>query len=164
MQQEVRRSGRSPEQGATADPGGNETDRSRLGGSFHAGCDSAQGHSESRHAGGPESSASCAESCGTSASGERRSLLAGTVLGLILCYRKLISPWLPDCCRFEPSCSAYGLQAVQTHGAVKGSLLTVWRILRCNPFSKGGYDPVPPRGAWKNHFGTPGKDSSNEIR
>lgn len=46
-------------------------------------------------------------------------------------------------CPYYPCCSQYGLEAVQKHGAIKGSLLALWRILRCNPFSKGGYDPVP---------------------
>ena len=46
-------------------------------------------------------------------------------------------------CPYVPSCSAYGYEAISKYGAVKGGLLTVWRILRCNPFSKGGYDPVP---------------------
>ncbi|GHU45149.1 putative membrane protein insertion efficiency factor [Clostridia bacterium] len=63
---------------------------------------------------------------------------------LIKIYRKYISPakGMP-CCRYYPTCSAYGLEAIQKHGAIKGSFLAMWRILRCNPFSKGGYDPVP---------------------
>ena len=51
-------------------------------------------------------------------------------------------------CRYHPSCSSYGLQAVQRHGAIKGFLLTTWRVLRCNPFSGGGVDPVPDTGRW----------------
>ncbi len=46
-------------------------------------------------------------------------------------------------CKFTPTCSQYGIEAIEKHGAIKGLLLTIWRILRCNPFSKGGYDPVP---------------------
>ncbi|MBQ9920904.1 MAG: membrane protein insertion efficiency factor YidD [Clostridia bacterium] len=61
----------------------------------------------------------------------------------ILFYRKFISPLFPPCCRFTPTCSQYALEAFQKHGALKGLVLTVWRILRCNPFSKGGHDPVP---------------------
>ncbi len=49
-----------------------------------------------------------------------------------------------SCCRFYPNCSAYAIEALQVHGALKGSALSVWRILRCNPFCKGGVDPVPP--------------------
>jgi len=53
-------------------------------------------------------------------------------------------------CRFEPSCSRYALDALERHGALKGALLAVWRVLRCNPLSKGGYDPVPPPGRWRS--------------
>lgn len=67
---------------------------------------------------------------------------------LITAYRSWLSPMLGPRCKYHPSCSAYGLRAVAVHGAVKGSLLTLWRLLRCNPFSKGGYDPVPDHGHW----------------
>ena len=70
-------------------------------------------------------------------------------LALLYAYRYTISPILPPTCRFHPSCSAYTLQAVQTHGVGKGVLLGVWRLLRCNPWNLGGLDPVPPRGAWR---------------
>lgn len=65
-------------------------------------------------------------------------------------YRRFISPLLGRNCRFTPSCSEYALEALQLHGAVKGSLLACWRILRCNPLCRAGYDPVPPRGKWKH--------------
>lgn len=58
-------------------------------------------------------------------------------------YRAFISPALPPCCRFCPTCSAYALGALQKHGAAKGLLLSSKRILRCNPWCVGGYDPVP---------------------
>jgi putative membrane protein insertion efficiency factor len=61
-------------------------------------------------------------------------------------YRWALSPLVGPCCRFEPSCSAYAEEAVHTHGAVRGLGMTVWRLLRCQPFSRGGLDPVPPRG------------------
>ena len=67
------------------------------------------------------------------------------LMALVRFYRKNISPLSPPRCRFSPTCSAYALEALEVHGALKGGLLTLWRILRCNPFSKGGYDPVPPR-------------------
>ena len=68
------------------------------------------------------------------------------MIGLVKLYRKFISPIKPNCCRFTPTCSAYALEAFQKRGFFVGFILTAWRILRCNPFSKGGYDPVPERG------------------
>ena len=66
------------------------------------------------------------------------------VLGLIRAYQKLVSPSLPEnTCRFYPSCSHYGYQAVYKYGALKGTVMAIWRVLRCNPFNPGGYDPVP---------------------
>lgn len=58
-------------------------------------------------------------------------------------YQKYLSPLKSTKCPYIPSCSQYGLEAIQKYGALKGGLLAIWRILRCNPFSKGGYDPVP---------------------
>jgi putative membrane protein insertion efficiency factor len=58
-------------------------------------------------------------------------------------YRRLIGPLLPRVCRFHPTCSAYAMQALEKHGGLKGSWLTVWRLLRCHPFHPGGIDPVP---------------------
>jgi putative membrane protein insertion efficiency factor len=72
----------------------------------------------------------------------------GLLLGLIRWYRRDISPGRPPCCRFIPTCSAYALEAVELHGAVKGGLLALWRILRCHPFHREKtfiYDPVPPK-------------------
>ena len=60
-------------------------------------------------------------------------------------YRKFISPIKPRCCRFTPSCSQYALEAIEKYGALKGGWLALKRILRCHPFHKGGYDPVPPK-------------------
>jgi len=65
------------------------------------------------------------------------------MIGFIKAWRAVISPMYGNVCKYYPSCSAYGLEAVRTHGAVKGGALTMWRIMRCNPWSKGGYDPVP---------------------
>ena len=62
---------------------------------------------------------------------------------IIKFYRKYISPIKTTKCPYYPTCSEYGLEAVEKHGALKGGMLTAWRICRCNPFSKGGYDPVP---------------------
>jgi len=64
-------------------------------------------------------------------------------------YRKFISPLKPPCCRFSPTCSEYAFQAIDRFGAIRGSLLAIWRVLRCNPFCKGGYDPVPDKFTFK---------------
>ena len=58
-------------------------------------------------------------------------------------YQKYLSPLKYTKCPYYPTCSQYGLEAIEKYGALKGGLMAVWRILRCNPFSKGGYDPVP---------------------
>lgn len=63
-------------------------------------------------------------------------------------YQKFISPHLGKNCRFLPTCSQYALEALEIHGPIKGLLLSIWRILRCNPFGKCGFDPVPPKGRW----------------
>lgn len=70
------------------------------------------------------------------------------MVALIRGYQKHISPHLGHHCRFVPTCSEYAAQALQVHGPVKGLLLAVWRILRCNPLGKFGFDPVPPKGRW----------------
>ncbi|MGQ0612287.1 MAG: membrane protein insertion efficiency factor YidD [Planctomycetaceae bacterium] len=70
-------------------------------------------------------------------------------VALIDAYRRLVSPLLPPLCRFHPSCSAYAREAVQVHGAAKGVLLALLRLLRCNPACRGGEDPVPVAGRWR---------------
>jgi putative membrane protein insertion efficiency factor len=57
-------------------------------------------------------------------------------------YRRFVSPALPRRCKYEPTCSAYAVQALRAHGPLRGIVLAAWRLLRCNPFSHGGYDPV----------------------
>lgn len=77
------------------------------------------------------------------------------LIGLIHFYQRAISANTPPSCRFVPTCSAYAIEAIERFGAFKGTALAVWRILRCNPLCKGGYDPVPekkekrPRGGHK---------------
>ena len=71
--------------------------------------------------------------------------VASLLILLVRAYRRFLSPLLGQQCRFQPSCSAYGLEALHTHGALRGSWLTVRRIARCHPFHPGGYDPVPPK-------------------
>ena len=65
------------------------------------------------------------------------------LLALIRLYQRHISPCFPAHCRFTPTCSQYAWEAIMKYGALKGTGLAIWRILRCNPFCKGGYDPVP---------------------
>src|ERR1700677_203891 len=81
----------------------------------------------------------------------RRSAGVWVLVVLLTGYRRLGSPLLPPSCRFYPSCSAYALEAVQVHGALRGSWLAVRRLSRCHPFHAGGLDPVPPArtaGTW----------------
>ena len=68
------------------------------------------------------------------------------MIWLVRLYQRFISPLKSPCCRFTPTCSAYAIEAYKKRGFFIGTILTVWRILRCNPFSKGGYDPVPEKG------------------
>ena len=68
------------------------------------------------------------------------------MIWLVRLYQKIISPLKPPCCRFTPTCSAYAIEAFRKRGFFVGLILTAWRILRCNPFCKGGYDPVPKTG------------------
>lgn len=70
-------------------------------------------------------------------------MIGRTLVGAIRLYQRFLSPLLPPSCRFTPSCSKYTVEAIQRYGAVRGGLMGAWRILRCNPFGKGGYDPVP---------------------
>ena len=70
-------------------------------------------------------------------------MLREALMSLVRGYRLLLSPWLGSACRFEPTCSAYSLQALEKHGAAAGTYLTVARLLRCHPWCAGGHDPVP---------------------
>ena len=71
------------------------------------------------------------------------------MIWLIRLYQRFISPIKTNCCRITPTCSSYAIEAFTKRGFFVGFALTTWRLLRCNPFSKGGYDPVPERGARK---------------
>jgi putative membrane protein insertion efficiency factor len=72
------------------------------------------------------------------------------LVGVVLAYRRTVGLLFAGRCRFDPSCSAYALEAIRVHGAAKGSMLTLWRILRCSPLTAGGLDPVPRRGSWRS--------------
>jgi putative membrane protein insertion efficiency factor len=71
------------------------------------------------------------------------------VVGFLRLYRRVISPLYGDVCRYYPSCSAYALEAVETHGSVRGGWLTIHRIGRCHPWAAGGVDPVPAEFSWR---------------
>jgi putative membrane protein insertion efficiency factor len=78
----------------------------------------------------------------------RRALRAAVCAPIVL-YRKAISPALPRRCRYEPTCSSYAIQAIERYGVARGLVLAAWRLLRCNPFSRGGYDPVDAQRLFK---------------
>jgi putative membrane protein insertion efficiency factor len=71
-----------------------------------------------------------------------RGLALVLVTAPVRLYQRVISPALPRRCKYEPTCSAYAVEALRTHGVLRGSVLAIWRLVRCNPFSHGGYDPV----------------------
>lgn len=77
--------------------------------------------------------------------GERPGPIARVLLWMLDFYQKGISPLTPPSCRFEPTCSAYAVEAVRVHGAWYGTWRSVWRLLRCGPWTRGGWDPVPER-------------------
>jgi len=71
-------------------------------------------------------------------------MIQSLLIALVRAYRLLLSPWLGSSCRFEPTCSAYSLDALMLHGASRGTYLTLRRLARCHPWCVGGHDPVPP--------------------
>jgi putative membrane protein insertion efficiency factor len=73
------------------------------------------------------------------------------LIAFVRVYQYTISPLLGPRCRYYPSCSSYAVEALREHGALRGLGLATWRLLRCNPFSNGGYDPVPPRHKGREH-------------
>ena len=80
---------------------------------------------------------------------------ARAAAALVRIYQRLLSPLLGPRCRYHPSCSAYALQAIQAYGILRGAVLAGWRILRCNPFSHGGYDPVEAQRVFRRRPATP---------
>ena len=70
-------------------------------------------------------------------------LLKHLIINIIKIYQRFISPFFPSSCKFSPSCSRYGIDAINKYGAIRGSFLTVKRVLKCNPWNNGGYDPIP---------------------
>jgi putative membrane protein insertion efficiency factor len=81
--------------------------------------------------------------------GRRTSPVAWVLIQPIRFYQRFVSRYTPPSCRYYPCCSSFAISALRVHGAAKGTLLTVWRLLRCNPWSSGGVDVVPPPGSWR---------------
>ena len=77
-------------------------------------------------------------------------MIRRALLSLLRGYKKYLSPALGNNCRFLPTCSEYAMQAIEVHGVLKGGLLSLWRVLRCNPLGRYGYDPVPEKGRWRS--------------
>lgn len=86
-----------------------------------------------------------------------KTLLRTILIEIVEFYQSVISPVLPGSCRFHPTCSDYAVEALKNHGVIRGSGLAFWRILRCNPWGSGGYDPVPC-----THDGDPCKHTKDE--
>jgi len=82
-----------------------------------------------------------------------RSAVTGLLTLPVVAYRRLASPLLPRRCKYEPTCSAYALEALRRHGPLRGIVLAVWRVLRCNPWSHGGYDPVEAQRVFRRSRG-----------
>jgi putative membrane protein insertion efficiency factor len=82
------------------------------------------------------------------------------LIGVVRAYRFALSPWVGRSCRFTPTCSAYALEALERHGALAGSALAGWRLLRCHPLCHGGCDPVPDNPPWKRGRRVPTSGSS----
>jgi len=81
--------------------------------------------------------------------------LAPLLLAPIRAYQRFVSPALPRRCKYEPTCSAYAVQAIRELGVVRGTIVAGWRLARCNPFSHGGYDPVEAQTLFKPKRGVP---------
>lgn len=88
----------------------------------------------------------------SSTSGSRlRELAALPLLVPVFIYRKLVSPFIAPRCRYYPTCSSYAVEALRSYGPIKGSILAAWRVMRCNPFSDGGFDYVDDQTLFKHH-------------
>ena len=79
------------------------------------------------------------------------------LIGIVRLYQLVVSPYLPSSCRYHPTCSQYGIEALRKHGALKGGWLALRRIARCHPWGRGGYDPVPPSDKSKPELTKPEK-------
>jgi uncharacterized protein len=105
--------------------------------------DSTEIHHDCKTAGGPEGFADTVKKGSNDRGVMAFFSISGIMILMVVLYQKIISPWLPVACRFSPTCSHYAIEALKIHGVFKGSALTLWRLLRCQPFCRGGSDPVP---------------------
>jgi uncharacterized protein len=80
--------------------------------------------------------------------------MSRAAIGLIRVYQRVLSPLLGPRCKYYPSCSEYAVQAIGRYGILRGAVLAAWRLLRCNPFSRGGYDPVTEQTLFRRHAHT----------
>ena len=92
----------------------------------------------------------------TAGLGRNGSAVVRGAIFLIELYRHAVSPMRLPTCRFSPTCSQYAIEALETHGLLRGSMLAIWRLLRCQPFARGGHDPVPARDDQHRHHHHPG--------
>ena len=92
--------------------------------------------------------------------GDRPSLPRRIAVAPIVAYQKLISPLLPRRCKYEPTCSAYAAQAIGRYGILRGLVLAGWRLLRCNPWSHGGFDPVEDQRLFRTRPSSPARPPS----
>ena len=149
MQQEVRYKGREAESRETAAERISQEDRGGCTASMQPDPDSPQSDPDEENADREKFLGSFIET-GRSFDPERRAgFPAVPAIFLLKLYKRFLSPLIPPCCRFHPSCSVYGMTAFRVHGLFKGGMLTVWRVFRCSPLFRGGYDPVPPKGSWR---------------
>lgn len=93
-----------------------------------------------------------------------RSVPARILIFCIELYRTYVSPLRLPTCRFSPTCSEYAVEALKTHGAIKGILLAIARLLKCAPWHSGGWDPVPDHGSWRVHKQTSTEESHDLAR
>jgi putative membrane protein insertion efficiency factor len=84
-------------------------------------------------------------------------ILGSIAVAPILVYQRVISPAIPQRCKYEPTCSRYAVHAIRRHGLLRGGILAGWRLLRCNPFSYGGYDPVDAQRVFRSDHHTGGR-------
>ena len=100
----------------------------------------------------------------TSAVNVKQRFVQRFLIGIVKAYRVFLSPWLGSACRFEPTCSMYSIQALETHGAAKGSYLTMKRLVRCHPWCEGGHDPVPTQFSLFSKLFFKSKNATSKVK